>query len=162
MFKLMLLLAITWCAAYSDIQWKRIPNELILFGISLGLLYSNSLKEVGFKVLAILFLFFFGMLGLMGYGDIKLWMVISCFVGFKNSCYIIVIAAILLIFYAAITSWNETKNIVKITVFNVTQRGIIGCLGNKTKIVNQKAYAFAPFVFTSLTIISFYLIEGGI
>ncbi len=60
----------------------------------------------------------------MGLGDIKLWMVMAMFLGFIKSCYVIGLAALLLILHQFIKNWKNTMNILTISLkdFWLTKR----------------------------------------
>ena len=105
----LLLLLVLAIASACDIKTRKIPNGLILTGLVTGVLFS----PVGIltKLFGVFFLFFFGMLHLMGMGDIKLWMVILLYLGFANSCFIVATAALLLILYAIWKNPSITKDI---------------------------------------------------
>ena len=100
---------------------------------------SQSFIELFLKTIAFIFLYFFGMLRLMGLGDLKLWIVISSFVGFKDSCWIMVVAAILLILYGWIRNRTETEIIFRHLLISLESH-------NRPELIDQTAYAFAPFV----------------
>lgn len=136
-----LLLTIVACAACSDILTQKIPNELILLGLAEGFLVSFSTwSNFGWKWLAIGVLFGLGSLGLMGLGDIKLWMVIVAFIGFQKSLVPIGGGALLFILYCILTDRKETARIVK-------DMGKQFAFRNYYLIQGQQGYPFAPFIF---------------
>lgn len=106
-FHICLLAIILFAAALSDIKTMKIPNRLILIGLVLGFLYMPSIKGILFKLLYLGILFIFGMFGMLGYGDIKLWMVIAVFLGLFQSTIIIIIAAIISMIYS-LFKWRKT------------------------------------------------------
>lgn len=108
----LLLLLILVIATVSDIRTMTIPNELILVGLITGVFFSPV--SIWQKLFGVAFLFFFGMLHLMGMGDIKLWMVILVYVGFSNSCFIVALGALLLILYAI---WKHPEITKDISIF---------------------------------------------
>lgn len=145
--RLAVLLIFTYLAARYDRRSRKIPNNLILYGMITGLLLSLSLKEFLLKLLGILFLYFFGMLRLMGMGDLKLWMVIVCVVQFTDSCIIILVAEIFLILYALSKDTDETVMVIKLSFWQIFTLHKIGRF-------QQKGYAFAPFIFASALLYS--------
>ena len=100
MLKWLILFIILLISSYYDIREKRIPNELIVIGLVVGFLLQKSLFDVFLQICVLILLFFIGMLKIMGMGDLKLWMVISCYTGFADSFIIIAVAAALLMVYA--------------------------------------------------------------
>lgn len=133
----MLLFIILVIAAIWDYLYRKIPNWLICLGLIIGWLFSPcSIPE---RILSLLALFIIGMFGLMGMGDIKLWMVIALFLGFIDSCYVMGLAALLLILHQFIINRKNTLNILTISFkdFWLTKR---------IKIFDQKSYAFSPYI----------------
>lgn len=136
------ILTITGIAAYFDARDKKIPNELIIIGLISSLFFMGSLEIFLWRALFILLLFFFGMFHLLGMGDLKLWMVLCAYTGFLESAYIIGGAAFLLICYGLITNSRESSFILKYMGFHFISK-------QKIQRLEQKSYAFAPFVFAA-------------
>jgi Flp pilus assembly protein protease CpaA len=139
MIRISVFITLLLLCVFYDISERKIPNTLLGAGILMGLLSSQSLMELFWKILAIFFLFFFGMLRLMGMGDLKLWMFLNSFVGFQDSCWIIIIAALLLILFGGIKNRTETVLIFRHILISIQLR-------KKPEIIEQTTYAFAPFV----------------
>lgn len=139
MIRISVFITLLLLCVFYDISERKIPNTLLGAGILMGLLSSQSLMELFWKILAIFFLFFFGMLRLMGMGDLKLWMFLNSFVGFQDSCWIIIIAALLLILFGGIKNRTETVLIFRHILVSIQLR-------KKPEIIEQTTYAFAPFV----------------
>lgn len=139
MIRISVFITLLLLCVFYDISERKIPNTLLGAGILMGLLSSQSLMELFWKILAIFFLFFFGMLRLMGMGDLKLWMFLNSFVGFQDSCWIIIIAALLLILFGGIKNRTETVLIFRHILISIQLR-------EKPEIIEQTTYAFAPFV----------------
>lgn len=136
------LLSICLLAAVCDIKSGKIPNTVTFSGIVLGLLFHFSFDEWIRIFAGLVFIFFFGMLGLMGMGDIKLWMAIMSLSGFSDSCFIIAGAAALFIIYQLVKDHKKTVQICRLTVESLfTNRKIIR--------FEQKGYPFAPYVLVS-------------
>lgn len=146
------LLAVLLLAAITDTKYGKIPNKLVFAGMVIGLLFSPSLSALLFKILGIVFLYFFGMLRLMGFGDIKLWMVIVSFSGFLPSCWIVLIGSLLLIGYVMVKNTKEADSIIRITVWQAVHL-------RKFTRPEQTGYPFAPFLFTGAAI--YLLIQLG-
>mgnify|MGYP003369799411 CR=1 FL=1 len=139
MIRISVFITLLLLCVFYDISERKIPNTLLGAGILMGLLSSQSLMELFWKILAIFFLFFFGMLRLMGMGDLKLWMFLNSFVGFQDSCWIIIIAALLLILFGGVKNRTETVLIFRHILISIQLR-------KKPEIIEQTTYAFAPFV----------------
>lgn len=112
--KMWVLIGIFSIAVYSDLRSYRIPNLCIIAGVSAGLIMTGmSYSMAGvFESLADMFLIFiafypFYLLGGIGAGDVKLFMMTGCYIrGMELFQYMFVTMAI-----AAVCS------MVKITVF---------------------------------------------
>lgn len=140
----MLLFLILVIAAIWDYFYRKIPNWLICLGLIIGWLFSTcSIPE---RILSLLALFIIGMFGLMGMGDIKLWMVIALFLGFIDSCYVMGLAALLLILHQFIKNWKNTMNILTISLKDFW-------LTKKIRIFDQISYAFSPYILISFVIL---------
>ena len=140
----MLLFLILVIAAIWDYFYRKIPNWLICLGLIIGWLFSTcSIPE---RILSLLALFIIGMFGLMGMGDIKLWIVIALFLGFIDSCYLMGLAALLLILHQFIKSWKNTMNILTISLKDFW-------LTKKIRIFDQISYAFSPYILISFVIL---------
>ena len=140
----MLLFLILVIAAIWDYFHRKIPNWLICLGLIIGWLFSTcSIPE---RILSLLALFIIGMFGLMGMGDIKLWIVIALFLGFIDSCYLMGLAALLLILHQFIKNWKNTMNILTISLKDFW-------LTKKIRIFDQISYAFSPYILISFVIL---------
>lgn len=140
----MLLFLILVIAAIWDYFYRKIPNWLICHGLIIGWLFSTcSIPE---RILSLLALFIIGMFGLMGMGDIKLWIVIALFLGFIDSCYLMGLAALLLILHQFIKNWKNTMNILTISLKDFW-------LTKKIRIFDQISYAFSPYILISFVIL---------
>ena len=140
----MLLFLILVIAAIWDYFYRKIPNWLICLGLIIGWLFSTcSIPE---RILSLLALFIIGMFGLMGMGDIKLWIVIALFLGFIDSCYLMGLAALLLILHQFIKNWKNTMNILTISLKDFW-------LTKKIRIFDQISYAFSPYILMSFVIL---------
>nr|WP_303183310.1 prepilin peptidase [Lachnoclostridium phocaeense] len=134
------LILFTLFAALYDRRSFRIPNQVVFPGMLAGLLLSDSLPELGLKLLALAALYLFGMTRLMEAGDLKLWMMVSCIIGFTDSCLIILFANLFLILKIYVEKPVETACLLK-TVF-VQLYSL-----KRMAIAKEKGYAFAPYVF---------------
>lgn len=136
-------------AVIEDIQYRRIPNEIVLCGAVVGLLTCGSFYAVLWRVLALIFLFCLGYFRLMGMGDLKLWMMLTTFTGFRNSCFIMAFAALFLCIYAFFKNRKEAMLIFKhMQISLLTKKNPI--------IMDQTVYAFSPFMLAATLL--FYLV----
>lgn len=140
----MLLFLILVIAAIWDYLYRKIPNWLICIGLIIG--WISSSYSIFERVLSLFILFIIGMFGLMGLGDIKLWMVMAMFLGFIKSCYVIGLAALLLILHQFIKNWKNTMNILTISLKDFW-------LTKKIRIFDQISYAFLPYILISFVIL---------
>ena len=147
MCHILILLSVTGVAAYCDAREKKIPNWLTFSGMAVGFLFSHSMYEAARKAAGILFLFAFGTFRLMGFGDLKLWMCISCLLGFGDSCIIILGGELFLIGHALME--RTGRRVLWISVRDVIMTG-------RVRIFEQQGYAFAPYVVLSALLYSTY------
>lgn len=151
MFRILVLLSVTGIAAYCDAREKKIPNWLTFSGMAAGLIFSHSIYEAVWKAAGLLFLFAFGTFRLMGLGDLKLWMCISCLLGFGDSCIIIFGGEMLLVGHALME--RAGRRVLWISVRDVLMTG-------RVRIFEQRGYAFAPYVL--LSVLLYLIYETGV
>lgn len=123
-------------ASYTDWKKEKIPNQLILAGmvpLMVAFIHSGSLRMAGYRMLAMAFVFFFCwkiyLLGGLGAGDVKLFMLLAGVCGLNRLLYIALIA----FFLAAI---------------HILVRNYI-LPGNRRK----RTVILAPFVFAGYTLV---------
>ena len=139
--KYAVLLCILFIASITDIREYKIPNPLIVIGLISALVFMPSLADVGWFALAVGGLFLFGMLGIFGAGDVKLWMVIAGFLGFMTSLYVFIASQFLLFFYVLITAPHK---------FGLSLTSPIEAFRwFKMRKINNNYYPLAPFLFTA-------------
>lgn len=92
--------AILIAASIIDNKTMRIPNQLTLPMIPIGLIMSFilSLESGIYASATVVALFFLGMTGFLGMGDLKLAMVIASFQGPVATVFSVVVAAMVFIF----------------------------------------------------------------
>ena len=105
-----LILASIW-----DIRTHRIPNAVTIPAILIGLVLTAifRLDTMPLTVIALVLLFFFGALNLMGQGDIKLIMAITAICGLTAALISTGIAAILIVGIQILLYPNETASEAK-------------------------------------------------
>lgn len=134
-------------ATINDLINRKISNYITIpaffVGIVLTLLYDP--KGIVLKIFFIALYFFIGMLGIIGLGDIKLLMAITCIYGVENTAYIFFGAVILLFLYCFITRPGETIKMIKNT---------INVFLYKTKVIvySKEKYPFAVFMLSSFLV----------
>lgn len=133
--------------SYTDLKTGKIRNKTVFPMILMGLLLCNDHRLLMGRVLGIIFIFFFGMTGLLGMGDLKLWMGICSFLGFLHSSYAVIIGAFLLIVYAVCKERYKAWEVVRTTIFHA--------LFNRkfVKPEDQKGYRMAPFLMAGSIIV---------
>ena len=129
----MLLFLILVIAAIWDYLYRKIPNWLICIGLIIG--WISSPYSIFERVLSLFILFIIGMFGLM-----------AMFLGFIKSCYVIGLAALLLILHQFIKNWKNTMNILTISLKDFW-------LTKKIRIFDQISYAFSPYILISFVIL---------
>lgn len=142
-FRLIVIWLIVLIAGIIDNKTRKIPNALILTGIITATIFDIflmpiSLSNMGLKWICVIFLFFLGMLRLMGFGDMKLWMVMSLYYGLLHSSLIIGFAAIIFIFHHFVTD-KSARRIVFLSVAQIFQKDTF-------KVIEQKSYPFGPYI----------------
>lgn len=140
--KCMICLIILLIATIWDVECRRIPNPLMVIGIVIGLFSDWSLYAFFCKILSLFLIFCIGYFRIMGMGDLKLWMVITSFVGLESSIIILGFAAFYLCIYAFLKNTKEARLILKHLYYAFQTRQI-------PLTVEQTGYPFAPFLFLS-------------
>ncbi len=115
-------------ASIEDIRTMKIPNRIVLMGAIAGIFItalSDGRMALASSALELFFIFFFGTLGIMGMGDIKLWMMVTTFLPLKYSAAGVSIGAAFLIAYGLIRD---------------------------RRYIPQKGYPFAPFMTVGMII----------
>ena len=156
--KISTLLILVITAAVIDYRSMKIPNMIFFIGMTSFVIFDFylvplTIEEILYKVFWIVFLFFFGMLHLIGMGDIKLWMVLTAYLGIVKSSLIICFASILLIIVQFVTN-KQSRGLIFLLVSQFMTK-------QKIKIVEQKSYAFAPYI-AALTIAVCILMLTGV
>ena len=98
-------------AAIFDYKTTKIPNKFIFPVIILSFIFSlicYPLINTGFSVLFVVLLFFFGMTGWMGLGDIKLLMALSLIGTWKMGVFTFALSSIYLMIFGFLVSPYET------------------------------------------------------
>lgn len=152
---IVMLLSLLLIASCYDKKTMKIPNWISLTGIITGICLCTSINQVGYRCIAIVFIFFFGMLGLMGMGDLKLWMMISTLIGFTESCFIVAGAALILLIHQMIRNRKKASQTIRLTIFSfIYNRKIIE--------FEQTGYPFAPYLMFSCILYCIYYVSKGV
>lgn len=105
------------CGLY-DNKYHKIPNFLAFSGIAYGLLCCEQ-KSWTITIITLIVLFFVGILGVAGMGDIKLWMMTVCIVGLRGLVIIILISEILFIMDQFRINRDQAETTIKAMFFDV-------------------------------------------
>ncbi|GAU76341.1 prepilin peptidase [Fusibacter sp. 3D3] len=144
-----LLVALVAIAIITDIKSRRINNKLILVGILsgicfsvgirglTGIIYSGSGFIFGFVLMIVPFL-----LGYLGGGDVKLLMMIGCFLGFSailNVYIYMAIAGGVFSFAVMIKTGELKRSLIKIKnqIVCLIYQGNIEGIANETPLVQS-------------------------
>lgn len=144
--RIILLLLSLVIASYFDIKNHKIPNKLTLplIVVSTILFVLNPLKTA-LDLLSIPVLFFLGVFGVMGFGDVKLLMSVSLMFGYKFTFQSIVLALISLVIYVLIKD----------------AKCVFDALINLNRISSKsRRYAFAPFILVGCVCTLFCTYQG--
>lgn len=152
--KLGFLLILLGIAAIKDYKTNKIPNYIFIVGLLSALIFDLflnpiPLKNIFIKGMWLVVIFLFGALRLLGIGDIKLWMVISSYIGFVKSAVVIFLSSFLLIIVNVIKD-RENFKLVFLTFSQIINK-------QEIKIVEQKAYPLAPYILLSSLIMCVYI-----
>ena len=140
------LIIVLLIAAICDIKYKKIPNWLICIGLTIGLISPWTMCSYKEKIFSIVLIFFVGMWKLMGMGDIKLWTVMAMYIGLIKSCYVMGVAAFLLIFHQLIKNRRETIQVLSLTAKEVF-------FTKKMHFFEQESYPFSPYICTGFSVL---------
>lgn len=152
---IVMLLSLLLIASCYDKKTMKIPNWISLTGIITGICLCTSINQVGYRFIAIVFIFFFGMLGLMGMGDLKLWMMISTLIGFTESCFIVAGAALMLLIHQLIRDRKRASQTICLSITSfIYNRKIIE--------FEQTVYPFAPYLMFSCILYCVYYVSKGV
>ena len=138
-------------AAIWDVKNRRIPNAVTLPAILLGLILTAAfdLKAIPLTFIALILLFFFGALNLMGQGDVKLIMTLTAICSLSVALLSTGIAAILLVAIQLLLHPNETVRNIK-NSFGVLFTMDFKRIDNKGRSVPFAPYILAGFVCLTL------------
>lgn len=135
-------LLILGVSAYYDSNTMKIPNQVTFPAILAGLVYSLIFFHTGSffsRLAAIAVLFFFGMLDLMGMGDLKLCMAVTAWAGWKHTLFMVLFASLFMLLYCAMEDRAKTWKEIKATILKLVYR--IPVNGR-----NGKCYPFSVFL----------------
>lgn len=129
-------------ASIIDIKTKKIPNyisfSLMGAGLVWGLIFNfNTLWQ---DMIAFLVLFILGIIGIMGIGDIKIYMGITLFCGWRISLISLFFAEILLFLFNVIVHPQKSFSALKHTMNAIVSLNFSSI--NK----NEDKQAFAPYI----------------
>lgn len=113
--KLIIMLLFLVPASIIDNRTNKIPNYISFSFITMGFLWCLMFDtyNIWSSLLAVIGLFFFGMFGLMGIGDIKLLMGISLYCGYKTMLLTVMISLLLLALTEFILAPKKTVIVIR-------------------------------------------------
>ena len=139
-------------ATILDIRHRRIPNIITLPAILFGLVLTSvfQMKAMPLIVIALVLLFFFGALHLMGQGDIKLIMALTTICGLFDALISAGIAAILIVGIQVLLHPSETASDAK--------NALGALLSMDFKRINKegRTVPFAPYLLTGFAYLIIY------
>lgn len=129
-------------ASIIDIKTKKIPNyisfPLMGAGLVWGLIFNfNTLWQ---DMIALLVLFILGIIGVIGIGDIKIYMGITLFCGWRISLISLFFAEILLFLFNVIVHPKELLSALKQTLNAIVSLNFFLINNNENK------QAFGPYI----------------
>jgi len=151
-FKILTLIFFLMFAVITDMNKQIIPNYITFSLMFIGVVYTSifARSELIPNLIALIVMFFIGMLGLIGLGDIKLLMGINCLCGWRIMLIGLFFACLLCILYTLVTKPSEVIDATKSLIQATKTR-------NKMLITGEKK-PFAPYiafgVFTAYVVIA--------
>jgi len=143
----LLILASVW-----DIRQRRIPNAVTLPAIAAGLLLTAVWNTGGLPItiVTLILLFFFGMLRLMGQGDVKLVMAMTSICGPSAALISTGIAAILIVAVQVLLHPGET--------YSDAKNALKALLAMDFKRIDRKGrnVPFAPYILAGFIYLTVY------
>lgn len=126
-------------ASVSDIRTKKVPNILFIIGIITWLcldifLFPAGFKTIIVKIVVLLAWFLFGIFRLMGFGDLKMMMVISAIRGIFPSLMTLLFGCIIFLSWRIIRDKDSRDYLLHFIKKNNEQQ------------YKSIKYAFMPFI----------------
>lgn len=156
-------------ALYHDIRHGIIPNRLIVLGSCLGLAveyaatgWEGAVRGALSCIVTIAILFVLFVTRAMGAGDIKLYSLISIYMGVKNALIVFIISIFLAGIYIIISTIIHFNSINVVQVLATTVSNFV-MTGNVKKKPNFKKDSFVelhtvkmtPYILTGFVIVAF-------
>lgn len=132
-------------ASITDIKYKKIPNIITLTGICIGVIFQittsiilHSYSFLIISLIAIIALFFIGMTGILGLGDIKLLIALTALNGIMPAIMTAGFGSLYVILISLITRTKEATGELKM--------GIQTLLFKLPIYRNGRSVPFAPYM----------------
>ncbi len=132
-------------ATITDIKYKKIPNIITLMGMCVGVIYQiissiilHSYNSLIINLISIIALFFIGMTGILGLGDIKLLIALTALNGIMPAVMTAGFGSLYVIVVSLITKTREATEELK--------TGIQTLLFKLPIYQNGKSVPFAPYM----------------
>lgn len=133
-------LAVLVISAITDMKTRKVPNVVTFPAMILGIVLTATMNgsDMLFRIVWLVFLFFFGTLGLMGMGDLKLLMALVALRGMGETSLTLLFGSLLLIAYCLVTETTAMTETLKDT-------GRFLTIGTGIRKLSDSEYPFAPF-----------------
>lgn len=150
---LMIALSMLSISAYTDYTRRLVLNKLTFPCMGIGLLMCAFVSpfDAGVRLIWMILFFFFGMLKIMGLGDLKLCMALIALRGIMETSYTLLFGVLLLFLYCLMTEPKTTVLVLKDTAMFFFSGKSIQKRSNKT-------YPFALFLALGYPI-AYYICE---
>ena len=128
-------------SAYTDYTHRLVLNKLTFPCMGIGLLICIFVSpfDAGVRLIWIILFFFFGMLKIMGLGDLKLCMALIALRGIMETSYTLLFGALFLFLYCLMTEPKTTALVLKDTAAFFLS-------GKSIQKRSDKTYPFALFL----------------
>jgi Flp pilus assembly protein protease CpaA len=131
-----------------DIATRKIPNAVTFLGMTAGIFYTVFFTGDVFlyNLMSMFIIFAFGFFGVMGMGDLKLFMATASFLGIMSTSVVMFFAATLLVLTDFLRHPKKTFAAIQNTVYSffVPEAVLPGPY--------FASYPFAPFIFAGFVL----------
>lgn len=146
-------------ASVTDIKYKKIPNIITLSGICIGIIFNvvsavilRTYGQMIINFIVMILLFFIGMTGILGLGDIKLLIALTALNGALPAIMTAGFGSLYVIIISLITGTKEAKGELKMGIQTILLRLPVYKYG--------RSVPFAPYMlagYISAMILNYFL-----